>query len=236
MLKLKLQYFGHLMWKTDSLEKTLMLGKIEGRRRGRQRMRWLDGITNSMTWICASSGSWWWGREAWCAVVHAESDMTERLHWTIVTTLSITALWLIFITEILYLLTCFTHFISHLRHFSPGDHQSVLCIYNLGGFCDFGFLDSTYIKLRLYDILERAMATHSSTLAWKIPWMEEPGRLQSKGSLRVGHDWATSLSLFTFTHWRRNTPVFLPGESQGQGSLVGCHLWGHTESDTTEVT
>ena len=73
------------------------------------------------------------------------------------------------------------------------------------------------------------MAPHSSTLAWKIPWREEPGRLQSMGSLRVRHDWATSLSLFTFMHWRRKwqpTPVFLPGESQGQRSLVGCHLWG----------
>ena len=85
----------------------------------------------------------------------------------------------------------------------------------------------------------KGMATHSSTLAWKIPWTEEPGRLQSMGSLRVGHDWATSLSLFTFMHWRRKwqpTPVFLPGESQGWQSLVGCHLWGPTESDTTEVT
>ena len=62
------------------------------------------------------------------------------------------------------------------------------------------------------------MATHSSTLAWKIPWTERPGGLQSMGSLGVGHDWATSLSLFTFMHWRRKwqpTPVFLPGESQG---------------------
>ena len=86
---------------------------------------------------------------------------------------------------------------------------------------------------------EKAMAPHSSTLAWKIPWTEELGRLQSMGSLGVGHDWATSLSLFTFMHWRRKwqpTPVFLPGESQGQGSLVGCRLWGCTESDTTEVT
>ena len=83
------------------------------------------------------------------------------------------------------------------------------------------------------------MAPHSSTLAWKIPWMEEPGRLQSMGSWKVGHYWATSLSLFTFMHWRRKwqpTPVFLPGESQGQGSLVGCRLWGHTGSDTTEAT
>ena len=74
---------------------------------------------------------------------------------------------------------------------------------------------------------EKAMAPHSSTLAWRIPWTEEPGRLQSMGSLRVGHDWGTSLSLFTFMHWRRKwqpTPVFLPGESQGRGSLVGCHL------------
>ena len=80
---------------------------------------------------------------------------------------------------------------------------------------------------------------HSSTLAWKIPWMEEPRGLQSTGSLSVGHDWATSLSFFTCMHWRRKwqpTPVFLPGESQGRGSLVGCHLWGSTESDTTEVT
>ena len=82
------------------------------------------------------------------------------------------------------------------------------------------------------------MATRSSTLAWKIPWMEEPG-LQSVGSLRIRHDRAISLSLFTFMHWRRKwqpAPVFLPGESQGRGSLVGCRLWGRTESDTTEAT
>ena len=94
-------------------------------------------------------------------------------------------------------------------------------------------------EIILLTILLKAMAPHSSTLAWKIPWTEEPGRLQSMGSLRVGHNWSTSLSLFTFTHWRRKwqpTPVFLPGESQGQGSLVGCHLWGRTESDTTEAT
>ena len=86
---------------------------------------------------------------------------------------------------------------------------------------------------------ESAMAPHSSTLAWKISWAEDPGGLQSMGSWRVEHDWVTSLSLFTFMHWRRKwqpTPVFLPGESQGRGSLVGCRLWGRTESDTTEVT
>ena len=95
------------------------------------------------------------------------------------------------------------------------------------------------VMTNLDSILEKTMATHCSTLAWKIPWTEEPGGLQSMGSLRVGHDWVTSLSLFTFMHWRRKwqpTPVFLPGESQGWGSLVGCRLWGRTESDTTEVT
>ena len=154
---------------------------------------------------------------------------------------------------------------------------------------------NSQIKLRLYLKSEKAMAPHSGTLAWKILWTEEPGRLQSMGSLglqslRFGlrcrtkiftslgvcvhetgegngtplqysclenpmdggawwaavhgvaksrHDWATSLSLFTFMHWTRKwqpTPVFLPGESQGRRSLVGCCLWGCTESDTTEVT
>ena len=82
-------------------------------------------------------------------------------------------------------------------------------------------------------------APHSSTLAWKMPWTEEPSRLQSMGSRRVGQDRATSLSLFTFMHWRRKwqpTPVFLLGESQERRSLVGCCLWGCTESDTSEET
>ena len=83
------------------------------------------------------------------------------------------------------------------------------------------------------------MATHSSTLARGIPWMKEPGRLQSMGLLRIGHHRVTSLSRFTFMHWRSKwqpTPVFLPGESQGRENLVGCHLWGCTESDMTEAT
>ena len=78
------------------------------------------------------------------------------------------------------------------------------------------------------------MATHSSALAWKIPWMEEPGRLQSMGSLRVGHDWATSLSFFIFMHWRRKwqpTPVFLPGESQGRGAWWAA-IYGVAQSRT----
>ena len=78
------------------------------------------------------------------------------------------------------------------------------------------------------------MTTHSSTPVWQIPWTEEPGRLQSMGSLGVGYDLATSLSLFPFMHWRRKwqpTPVFLPGESQGRGSLVAA-VYGVTQSRT----
>ena len=79
---------------------------------------------------------------------------------------------------------------------------------------------------------EKEMATHSSTLAWKIPWTEEPGGLQSTGLLRVRYDWATSLSLFTFIHWRlkwQPTPMLLPWESQGW--VMGSHRVGHDWSN-----
>ena len=127
MLKLKLQYFGHLMRRTDSFEKTLMLGKIEGRRRrGQLRMRWLDGITDSMD---ISLGKLWelvMDREAWCAAVHGVAKSQTRLS-------------------------------------------------------DFTFTFH-------FHALEKEMATHSSILAWRIPWTEEPGGLQSMGSQRVRHN------------------------------------------------
>ena len=90
-----------------------------------------------------------------------------------------------------------------------------------------------YVYMYIY-VTEKAMAPHSSTLAWIIPWTEEPGGLQPMGSLRVGHDWATSFSLFIFMHWRRKwqpTPVFLPEESQGREAWWAV-VYGVTQSRT----
>jgi len=91
----------------------------------------------------------------------------------------------------------------------------------------------------LFTHTHKAMAPHSSTLAWKIPWTEEPGRLQSMGSLRVRHDWVTSFSLFLSCIGEGNgNPLQCSclENPRDRGSLVGCRLWGRTESDTTEVT
>ena len=93
--------------------------------------------------------------------------------------------------------------------------------------CFYAYLVIFYWMLDI--VMETAIAPYSSTLAWKIPLTEEPSGLQSMGSQRVDHDWATALSLFTLMHWRRKwqpTPVFLPGKSHWQRSLAGYSPWG----------
>ena len=126
----------------------------------------------------------------------------------------------------------------HLHKLQDSEGQRSLVLQSIGSQRDIhDWATEQEIPFRVASIrLEKAMATHSSILAWKIPWVEEPGRLQSMGLLRVGHDWAISLSLFTFMHWRRKwqpTPVFLPGKSHGWRNLVGYSPWGSKESDVT---
>ena len=163
MLKLKLQYFGRLRGRTDSFEKTLMLGKFEGERRGRKRMWWLDGI---MDWMVMSLSKLWdlvMDREAWSAEGHGVAkSWTWLSHW-----------------ENLY--TLVTHMVKCL----PAMQETwVWC-------------------LGQEDPLEKKMETHSSTLAWKIPWMEEPsGLVHGVAKSR------TRLSGFTFTFMRNISLLF----------------------------
>ena len=151
---LKFQSFGHLMWRTDSLEKPVMLGKIEAGGEGNDR-GW-DGwmaLPTRWTWVWASSRGWWWTRMPG-VLQRVRHDWATELNWVLVLN------WTFLMAQM----------VKRLSTMWETQDRS----------------------LGQEDPLKKEMAIHSSTIVWKIPWTEEPSRLQSMGSQRVGRDWVTS--------------------------------------------
>ena len=198
MLKLKLQYFGHLMWRVDSLEKTLMLGGIGGRRRrGWQRMRWLDGTTDSMDVNLSELRELVMDREAWRAVIHGVAKNWTRLSdWTELKERAWRRKW----QPTPVFLPGEYHAQKSLVSYNPrsckesdtsewlthkekeSSSQVALVVKNLPA------MQETWVQsLGWEDSLGKGMTIHSSILAWRISWTEEPAGLQFMGSQRAGH-------------------------------------------------